>query len=390
MKFKFIFIFLVLCSFSFQSNAEEGINFFQGTWAEALEKAEAEDKLIFVDAYAQWCGPCKMMAKQVFTDATVGEFFNANFINMKMDMEAAESKEFKRYFSVSAYPTLFWISGENKEIHKSVGAKKAEDLIKTGTLAMSKNDKSGRYEEDYLAGNRDFDLVYNYVKALNQVNKPTLKISNEYLASNPEISSAEKSKFIFEACLEADSKMCKYLLNSKKDLIGEFGQEAWDEKLSVICWKTVEKAIEYEYLELIDEATEVMEEHHSNPGGFQYEALLMYHSVMKDAISYKPVASKYYKKYAKDHEISLTTLIEQIKAKFSDQDELMESCEKYAKQLVKLDKNEDHYIVLADVYFNLKQTEKAIQTCEDATEWLKKKELSTQKIEAYTRHLKKA
>ena len=391
MNFRLIYIALFLVGFCGNVTAEDvGIKFFHGTWAEALEKAAAEDKLIFVDAYAQWCGPCKMMAKKVFTEASVGEFFNENFINMKMDMEAAESKDFKRSFAVSAYPTLFWINGENKQIHKSVGGKRVDDLIATAALALSKNDTSGKYEEAYLAGNRDYDLVYGYVKALNHVKKPTLKISNEYLASKPEISETQKSQFVFEACLEADSKMCKYLIESKDGLIKANGQEAWDEKLSIICWKTVEKAIEYEYVELIDEATTVMKEHHSDPAGFEYESRLMYYSVMKDAASYKPIASKYFKKVAKKNETALKTLIDQIKAKFVDQEDIMKSCEKYAKQLVKLDKTEDNYIILADVYSKSDQKVKAIETCEEATEWLKKKEIKTEKIEAYTRFLKKA
>ena len=58
----------------------DGIQFFTGTWDEALEKAKEENKLIFLDAYASWCGPCKRMSKSVFTDEKVGEFFNANFI----------------------------------------------------------------------------------------------------------------------------------------------------------------------------------------------------------------------------------------------------------------------------------------------------------------------
>ena len=55
----------------------QGIDFFGGSWTEALEKAAAEDKLIFVDAYAEWCGPCKVMAARVFPDAEVGDYFNA-------------------------------------------------------------------------------------------------------------------------------------------------------------------------------------------------------------------------------------------------------------------------------------------------------------------------
>ena len=59
----------------------EGMEFFHGTWEEALAEAKKQEKIIFVDAYAVWCGPCKRMAKNVFTQDRVGEFYNKNFIN---------------------------------------------------------------------------------------------------------------------------------------------------------------------------------------------------------------------------------------------------------------------------------------------------------------------
>ena len=60
-----------------------GISFIEGDWKKVLAKAKAEKKLIFVDAYATWCGPCKKLQKEVFPDAAVGSFFNKNFINAK-------------------------------------------------------------------------------------------------------------------------------------------------------------------------------------------------------------------------------------------------------------------------------------------------------------------
>ena len=60
--------------------AAQGIEFFHGTWVEALAEAKKQEKPIFVDAYTTWCGPCQMMSKNVFTHADVGAFFNENFI----------------------------------------------------------------------------------------------------------------------------------------------------------------------------------------------------------------------------------------------------------------------------------------------------------------------
>ena len=68
-KLLFFAITLVFNSFLIaQGETTKGIQFFHGTFAEALEKANKEGKLIFMDAYTSWCGPCKRMSASVFPD----------------------------------------------------------------------------------------------------------------------------------------------------------------------------------------------------------------------------------------------------------------------------------------------------------------------------------
>tara|TARA_R110002096_G_scaffold408842_2_gene608082 strand:+ start:2141 stop:2395 length:255 start_codon:yes stop_codon:yes gene_type:complete len=54
----------------------QGIDFSKGNWKTIKEQAKEENKLIFVDAYTTWCGPCKIMDKNVFSDQKVGAFYN--------------------------------------------------------------------------------------------------------------------------------------------------------------------------------------------------------------------------------------------------------------------------------------------------------------------------
>ena len=63
------------------------------SYAEGLKAAKAEGKLLFVDFYTEWCGPCKMMANNVFPQKDVGDYMNAKFVCLKIDAEKGEGVE---------------------------------------------------------------------------------------------------------------------------------------------------------------------------------------------------------------------------------------------------------------------------------------------------------
>ena len=118
-------------------NPGRGSCFFQGTFAEAQEKAKAEDKLIFMDAYTDWCGPCKWMSKNTFTDESVASFFNENFINVKMNMEKGEGPGLARKYRVRGYPSLLFLNADGSVAHTKLGAQDASSFLALGKRVMA-------------------------------------------------------------------------------------------------------------------------------------------------------------------------------------------------------------------------------------------------------------
>jgi thioredoxin 1 len=114
------------------ANAEPGIQFTDAAWKTHLAKAKAENKLVFLDAYTSWCGPCKMLQKNVFTQQTVGDFFNKEFINVKVDMEKGEGPDLALQYPLDGYPTLFFIDGDGKVVKKVLGYISPEELLAIG------------------------------------------------------------------------------------------------------------------------------------------------------------------------------------------------------------------------------------------------------------------
>ena len=114
----------------------DGIAFRVLSFSEALKRAEVEDKLLFVDCFTTWCGPCKRLSKVVFKDSLVADYFNRHFVNLKMDMEKGEGVELRKKYGVHAYPTLLFINSSGEVVYRLVGAEDAPELLKKVKLGV--------------------------------------------------------------------------------------------------------------------------------------------------------------------------------------------------------------------------------------------------------------
>lgn len=245
------FSIFVFCSSSFA----EGMQFFQGSFEEAKELAKEEDKLIFVDAYTTWCGPCKKMAKNVFPKKEVGAFYNENFINLKMDMESQAGRKFDSKYSVGSYPTFLFINGEGDIVLKDKGAKPVDSFIKVGKMALSKHDSSDKFAKMYEDGDRSPKTVLKYIKSLNRNGENSLKVANNYLKKSTPMNE-ENLKILYEATTQADSRIFDMFLKNESKLIALFGKDKIQNKAKFALENTIQKAIEYQTISLMDEVYE--------------------------------------------------------------------------------------------------------------------------------------
>ncbi len=108
------------------------INFIENSWPEALKQAAAQHKYIFVDAYATWCGPCKMLKATTFKNPKAAEFFNANFVNVALDMERGNHPQLAQQWGMRAYPTLIIMNSKGQIVLNTVGYITSKDLLRFG------------------------------------------------------------------------------------------------------------------------------------------------------------------------------------------------------------------------------------------------------------------
>ena len=140
-------------------------NFQELSLEKAREQAKTENKPIFLDCYTSWCGPCKMMANNVFTLEAAGDYFNKNFVCVKIDMEKGEGPAIGKQYGVDAYPTFLIINADGKLMHKLVGAMSLEELIENVECGL-KASSIAEYETLYQSGKLDKTEQMAYWKLL--------------------------------------------------------------------------------------------------------------------------------------------------------------------------------------------------------------------------------
>jgi thiol-disulfide isomerase/thioredoxin len=349
----------------------QGIEFFHGTWSEALAKAKSEEKLIFVDAYASWCGPCKRMAAQTFTQPKAGEFYNSNFICMKIDMEKPENSDFASKYTVASYPTLMYIDAEGKVVLKEVGFKEVDPLLELGKKALGKMSNSQSYERQYNEGNRDPQLVFNYVKSLNRSGQPSLKITNEYLNTQKDLSTEFNLRFIHEGAVECDSRVFDLLLKYRPQITALVGEEQVRVKLEAACRNTVKKALELKNLALLKEAKDKMKVAVPDRAlHFGNDSDMRYYAAIRDIDQYLKSAKNFQKTEIKSNASLLNDLVITLLRNFPEEPKVLKQAEKWAGEVAKKTGMPEHYLTWADIYNRMGNKEKARATANKAKEFV--------------------
>lgn len=172
--FSLFILFISLSVFS-----QESINFEKGTFKEILAKAKKEKKLVFMDAFAVWCGPCKLMEKNIFTLPSVSEYYNANFINARFDMEKGEGQEIAMKYGVRSYPTFLFLNGDGEVVMKNYGYMGEKDFLTIAQEANQPKYRNSSNEELFEKGESNPEFLLNMMSLYAQSDYELAKKASE-------------------------------------------------------------------------------------------------------------------------------------------------------------------------------------------------------------------
>ena len=169
-------VILTLTLFSLSITAQE-IKWM--SFEEALTAQKETPKKIFIDAYTTWCGPCKMLDKNTFSNKDVANYINENYYAVKFNAEGNEtinylgktftnpnfiankrgrnsSHQLSGYFGVRAYPTLLYLDEEANLITPIPGYKTPSQLELYLKFFESDEYKNIKSQEEWLNYSSNF------------------------------------------------------------------------------------------------------------------------------------------------------------------------------------------------------------------------------------------
>ena len=138
----FLVIFLTASGFSkaeLKPGLAFGLEFRKNTFAEALQMAKKENKLIFLYVNASWCGPCIELKMTTFRSKAAGEQYNPAFINISLNGEKGDGPELVHKYGVRGYPTFLFINADGRVVYRTDGFLNSKRFTELGDKIYKMN-----------------------------------------------------------------------------------------------------------------------------------------------------------------------------------------------------------------------------------------------------------
>lgn len=254
--------------FSLSMFAQDGIKFETETFQNILDKAKKENKLVFLDAFASWCGPCKMLEKNVFTKQEVGTYYNSHFINARFDMEKGEGRDIARKYSITSYPSLLFLNGNGEVVYKGKGYMDVADFLGMGKDVLDPENSLEKRIEKFHAGESQPDFLMKLMKDVsNNDFEFAQKVSERYFkVKEKEELTKEDAGVLLYFTKNSDDENFKVFEKRKPELLKMIPENVLNDFEKQIRLTTiVKKAVDYTNYQINDaylvaEATKVIGE----------------------------------------------------------------------------------------------------------------------------------
>lgn len=206
-----------------------GIQFVHNlSWEQIKAKARAENRYIFLDAYTTWCGPCKQMARDIFPLKEVGDFYNANFLNVKVQIDTTknddnevkawyqDAQNISRTYNIRAYPTYLFLNPQGELVHRIVGGRPADAFIAKAKDAMDPDKQYFTLKRQYVAGKKDPEFLFKLIGAANEAYESEFVpvVARDYFSTVTDLNKPEIIKLLPYATSKTSDAGFAFFMNN--------------------------------------------------------------------------------------------------------------------------------------------------------------------------------
>ena len=370
-------IILILLIFNVKAGEADkpGIKFRSITLDQGKAASKAEKKPLYIHCFADWCHYCMYMADSVYTDKEVADFYNANFVCIKIDMEK-EGKDLATAISGHTWPTMLFYDTNGELMHRAAGRKYKQAFLDLGKEALDTNRQMRTFKKKYDTATATPNEVQLYFRMQEMAGMDAQLLIDDYLRkqSDSDFTNANNWRIMYDIIKDPTLPVMKRIIDNKKELEAKYTTDSVNNKLI-----NVHNSYLMQYVQLLDSVgfEKAKRKIKENTKLDISEKICAFGDLNKlkmksDWAAYKVKGKKFIEKYAKDDFRRLNEVAGVYYEHFGGDKELMSIAEQWVQHSISIADLYKGNNLLASISFVLGKKEQALNAANHAIELAKR------------------
>lgn len=375
-----LFIAYIFVSLHVTTAQQDSVAFLHN-WQKALAQAKQENKLVFLDAYTDWCAPCKRMSATTFKSSKVIALLKDKFVPVKLNMEKGEGIGLAKLYQINVYPTLLFVDTEGKMQHIEAGFKDEDAFLTTCQTALNPTEKLAALDEKFQKGNWDSDFLKSYIPQRAIFRNASQDAAVEaYLKIHPDWTVPEVQSFIMQYVDNPASAGFQYLIDNKDKFSTQFGVSNVKHKIQTIV---VEELTKGNHRTEPAVMSKYIKGFYGNDAA-KYEAKynVTYSKATIDADKFMLAAAQYFKQYPPEDPAEIAEIATGL-SQITQNKDYINTAITWVDDAFKKEENFECILAKAHLYKAMGKTKKAKKMAKQAITWAKKNEDNPQPAEQF-------
>ena len=315
------------------------------------------------------------MAKQVFIKQLIGDFYNENFINVKMDMEKGIGIQLAKKYNVRAYPTLLYLSPNGEILHRVAGYHDVDRFLQAGEVAMNPKEQLSALTKQFVNGERSPKFLRKYAYARKYAaDNSHQSIAKTYLETQKDWTTSKNLKFIYDFTDKVESKEFDFMVKNRNN----FEQLLGKSKVFIKVQSLVERKLD----RMLNQKGDISQEFnkietlfgkvYGEDATYKMAAFKMtYYRGQGDRSGFAQAAVEYVESMRNITADELNSIARTFAEVIEDR-EMLSRAVHWSKRAIKMEKVYTYHYTLAALYYKLDNYKKAKKAAKKAIKIAKK------------------